>query len=128
MRQFHLNWYEFQEWERAAARVLSLAWGVFWAWFGFAAGVAEYASLGDIAMQMLPGLIFLAVSLIAWRAPVAGGVMLIAMAFVVFAAYWSGADIHAGPREHVTALLLALPPLLSGLLFLATAPAARARA
>lgn len=122
MRQLQLNWYGLQGWERMVARVLSLAWGVFWAWFGFASGVAEYASIGDVFLQTLPGLIFIGVSLFAWRNPAAGGAMLLALAMVVFCAYWSNVPGEADGGLG-TAVLLALPPLTSGALFLAAAPA-----
>ncbi|MEJ5367258.1 MAG: hypothetical protein WHT08_03000 [Bryobacteraceae bacterium] len=122
MRQLQLNWYGLHGWERMVARVLSLAWGVFWAWFGFASGVAEYASIGDVLLQTLPGLIFIGVSLFAWRNPAAGGAMLLALAMVVFCAYWSTVSGEGGAGLW-TAVLLSLPPLTSGVLFLATAPA-----
>lgn len=122
MRQLHLNWYGLHEWERAVARVVSLGWGVFWAWFGFASGVAEYASVGDILLQTLPGLIFIAVSLLAWKHPAPGGALLVAMAIVVFTAYWAGAETAPAVTGLGTALLLSLPPLTSGVLFLAAAP------
>jgi hypothetical protein len=122
MRQLHLNWYGLHEWERVVARVVSLGWGIFWAWFGFASGVAEYASVGDTLLQTLPGLIFIGVSLLAWKHPAPGGTLLVSMAIVVFTAYW--ADAGTAPPVHGlgTALLLALPPLTSGVLFLAPAP------
>lgn len=123
MKQLHLNWYGLHEWERVVARVVSLGWGVFWAWFGFASGVAEYASVGDILLQTMPGLIFIAVSLLAWKHPAPGGALLLALAIVVFTAYWAGADTAPAANGLGTALLLALPPLTSGALFLAAAPA-----
>jgi len=122
MRQLHLNWYGLQEWERMVARVLSLAWGVFWAWFGFASGVAEYASFADVLLQTLPGLIFIGISLYAWKNPAAGGAILLALAIVVFCAYWSGAGGETGVEGLGTAVLLSLPPFMSGALFLAAAP------
>lgn len=123
MRQLHLNWYGMQEWERMVARVLSLAWGVFWAWFGFASGVAEYASFADVLLQMLPGLIFIGISLYAWKSPAAGGAILLVVALVVFCAYWSSEAGGAAVRGLGTAILLSMPPLMSGALFLAAAPA-----
>lgn len=122
MRQLHLNWFGLQEWERMVARVLSLAWGVFWAWFGFASGVAEYASFTDVLLQTLPGLIFIAISLYAWRHPAAGGALLLALAIIVFCAYWAGAGGEAAVESLATAVLLSLPPFMSGALFLAGAP------
>lgn len=122
MKQLHLNWYGLQEWERVVARVISLGWGVFWAWFGFASGVAEYASVGDILLQTMPGLIFIAVSLLAWKHPAPGGALLVALAIVVFTAYWAGAETAPAVSGLGTALLLSLPPLTSGILFLAAAP------
>ncbi len=123
MRQLHLNWYGLQEWERMVARVLSLAWGVFWAWFGFASGVAEYAAFSDVLLQTLPGLIFIGISLYAWKSPAAGGAILLVVALVVFCAYWSSTAGESAVRGLGTAFLLSLPPLMSGALFLAAAPA-----
>lgn len=123
MRQLHLNWYGMQEWERMVARVLSLAWGVFWAWFGFASGVAEYAAFTDVVLQTLPGLIFIAISLYAWRSPAAGGAILLVVALVVFCSYWSSTAGESAVQGLGTAILLSLPPLMSGALFLAAAPA-----
>lgn len=122
MKQLHLNWYGLQEWERVVARVVSLGWGVFWAWFGFASGVAEYASVADVLLQTTPGLIFIAVSLLAWKHPAPGGALLVALAIVVFTAYWAGAETAPAVSGLGTALLLSLPPLTSGVLFLAAAP------
>lgn len=123
MKQLHLNWYGLQEWERMVARILSLAWGVFWAWFGFASGVAEYAEFADVLLQTLPGLVFIGISLYAWRNAAAGGAILLVLAMVVFCAYWSGTGNEPSVRSLGTAILLALPPLMSGALFLAAAPA-----
>lgn len=122
MRQLHLNWYRVHDWERVVARAVSLGWGIFWAWFGFASGVAEYASVGDVFLQMTPGVLFIAVSLLAWKHPAPGGALLMALAIVVFTAYWAGADTAPALNGLATALLLSLPPLMSGALFLATAP------
>lgn len=127
MRQLHLNWFGVQEWERMVARVLSLGWGVFWAWFGFASGVAEYASFGDVLLETLPGLIFIGISLYAWRHPAAGGAVLLALAIVVFCAYWSSAGAATAVQAPGTAILLSLPPFMSGALFLAAAPSAAQR-
>ncbi len=129
MRQLHLNlnWYGLQDWERAVARVLSLAWAIFWAWFGFASGVAEYASVGEVFLQTLPGLLFLGVSLFARKNPAAGGAMLLTLAIVVFCAYWSSVAAEGAADGIGTAVLLSLPPLMSGALFLAVAPAHRQR-
>jgi hypothetical protein len=127
MRQLHLNWYGIQEWERMVARVLSLGWGVFWAWFGFASGVAEYASFGDVFLQSLPGLIFIGISLFAWKNPAAGGAILLVLSFVVFCAYWSSVSGDHVVQGLGTAVLLSLPPLMSGALFLSAAPGASRR-
>lgn len=125
MRQLHLKRHEFHQWERVAARVVSLGWGVFWAWFGFASGAAEYASVGDVAVEMMPGLLFLAVALLAWKHPAPGGALLMALAIVTFTAYWAGTETAPSVHRLGPALLLSLPPLASGALFLSSVPPQR---
>ena len=60
------------------ARILSLAWGGWWTFFGLASGVGEkLRPAGVLVHATAPGLIFLASAILAWRWPVPGGVLLI---------------------------------------------------
>jgi len=108
------------EWERPLARSLSFSWALFWIWFGFAAGAAEYASFSEILLQTLPGLLFLCASVFARRQPAAGGTLLIVMGAVVSAAFWSSAATGDLPGVLAIEFLLALPPVLSGYLYLSS--------
>ncbi len=119
MRQSHLLPWIAQDWERSLARAISVSWALFWAWFGFAAGAAESASWGEILSQMLPGALFLGATAFAWRRPLAGGILLIAMGSVVSAAYWASAEGLGLPRILAVESLLALPPVFSGFCYLA---------
>jgi hypothetical protein len=118
MRQTHLLPWVANDWERALARAVSASWALFWAWFGFAAGAAESASLAEIFAQTLPGLIFLGATAFAWHRPLAGGIVLIVMGSVVCAAYWASAEGLELSRILAVESLLALPPVLAGFCFL----------
>jgi hypothetical protein len=107
-------------WESAFARGLSVCWAVFWIWFGFASGVAESASLLEVFLQTVPGWIFLAVALFAWRRPHGGGAILVALGIVVFGVYWNMASQQASGGASAIGSMLALPPLVAGALFLLT--------
>lgn len=121
MSQLHWPLWTVEDWERNAARALSLGWALFWAWFGFAAGAAEYATFSEIVFQTLPGLLFLAAACFAWFKPAAGGASLLVMGLAVLAAYWSSAGDQGTARMVSVSLVLAGPPLGAGLLFLASA-------
>jgi hypothetical protein len=62
---------------RLAARVLALAWAVFWSGFGLLSGIGEGGGFEAVLVHtLIPGLVFLAAALIAWRWELAGGLLL----------------------------------------------------
>lgn len=74
-------------WLRLVARILALAWAVFWSAFGLLSGMGEGGGLQAVlAHTLMPGLVFLAAAVIAWRWDLVGGLLLaLAGLAVVFA-------------------------------------------
>lgn len=90
--------------------------GLFWTWFGIASGIAEGGGvIGTFMHTLMPGLVLLAITYVAWRWPVVGGALLIAMGavFAVFFGQFSKLNIY------VSGLVVA-PVVLAGLVFLFT--------
>jgi hypothetical protein len=109
------------EWPRYAARALALAWACFWLYFGLASGLSERLSLlGVLRHAAIPGGVFLITALIAWRWQAPGAALLILEGLVVLIAY----PAVFGPRFPLSTvlfvlLLMAVPPILAGILLLA---------
>lgn len=117
MTRIHFPSWSVQNREILLARSVSACWAAFWVWFGFACGVAEFASLTEVLQQTIPGILFTAVTVVAWRFPREGGALLLALGIIVFGVYWNlGAHLAGGPAP-LTGFMLAGPPALAGLLF-----------
>jgi hypothetical protein len=108
-------------WQWYAARALALTWAGFWTWFGLASGIAEGQSPAGIFLHAArPGLIFLLTAAIAWRWEAVGGAALVLEGLLVFILY--PRMLHRSfPLSTIlfVYLTMALPPLISGFLFLA---------
>jgi hypothetical protein len=90
--------------------------GLFWTWFGIASGIAEGGGiLGTFMHTLMPGLVLLGITYVAWRWPIVGGVLLIAMggAFAVFFNQFNKLNIY------VLGLVVA-PVVVAGLVLLFT--------
>ena len=62
---------------RSLGRALTLLWGLFWALFGLLSGLGEGMDVvGTVVHITVPGLIFLATALLAWRFEKVGGAVL----------------------------------------------------
>ena len=65
---------------RLVARILALAWAVFWSAFGLLSGIGGIGEGGGLqavlAHTLMPGLVFLAAAVIAWRWELVGGLLL----------------------------------------------------
>lgn len=105
------------KWMRWTARVLSLAWGGWWTFFGLASGIGEKMNAAGILLHAaVPGLIFLALAIVAWKWELAGGIIVLIIGLVLFLTY--PLVMRMPPTVVVTVLLmLALPPLVAGVLF-----------
>ena len=108
---------------RNVARGLSLIWAGWWVFFGLASGLAEHLSPAGIARHTaVPGLLFLASALLAWRREAPGGGLLVLEGLAVFLGYrsWMGTRVPWSTVVFVW-LTMALPPVVAGGLFLAGA-------
>ena len=100
------------------ARILGLAWAGFWLFFGFASSLGEGLTLTGIIMHMIvPGVIFLGIALLAWRWPQHGIVVLVAIGLVAAAGYPIVMSSFAFTTILFVELTMALPPLVTALLF-----------
>jgi len=105
---------------RHVARGLSLLWAGVWLIFGLLSGAGEGArGLLANAPNALPGVVFLASALLAWWRPYAGAVILLIEGVTLLVGY---PLLIRGrfPSSMVMLVLgvIALPPILAGLLFL----------
>jgi len=117
---------------RWIARILALAVAVSWLWWGIGSAFVEGFSLGSLLAHSLPGLLILIATFVAWRWERIGGSLLVGVAILV-TAFLLWAISRAGPGrlyqvDAMVWLTMALPPLLAGLLFLASWRRARPQA
>jgi hypothetical protein len=112
---------------RYVARALSLVWACFWLIFGLLSGAgAGTKGLVANAPNALPGLLFVASALLAWRWQRLGGVVLLAEGLVLAVGY--PLIMHGGlPASTIvfTLVIISLPPLVAGILFLLARTRAR---
>ena len=111
-----------KKWMRYVAGALALVWAGFWSFFGLASGIGEGLSLSRVlAHATMPGLIFLASSVVAWRTHVIGAVVLLIEGLAVLIAY-PVMTYHDFPFSTIVFVLLtmAVPPLVAGFLFISS--------
>lgn len=114
---------------RRIATGLMLAIIAFWLWFGIASAMGERLGAGNwIAHLLLPGGLLLGILALARRWPASGGIVLVLAGMLVSVGY----PLTVGQRFPVeTSLfvvaLMGLPPLVAGLLFIASDRVARTR-
>ena len=102
-------------WTLYAARALSGAWAAWWMFFGIASGVGEKPfTWMNLVMHLIPVALTVVPTVIAWRRPVLGGILLLLLGIsliglVVFGVF--------APFPF-TVVVLIIPPIVAGLLFL----------
>ncbi len=107
-------------WTRPLAWTLIVLVTGFWLWFGIASAAAERLGAGNwIGHILVPGGLFVATALIAWRWPLAGAALLIAEGLVVAVGY----PLTFGRRfplftTAMVLLTMAAPPIVAGALLL----------
>jgi len=110
---------------RWAGRILALAVAVFWLWWGAGSAYVEGFSWVGLLAHCVPGLFILIGTLVAWKWEGVGGSLLVGIALLV-TAFLLWAISRGGYREtyrQVAAIIwstMALPPLLAGVLLLAS--------
>jgi hypothetical protein len=104
---------------------LTLLWAALWVWLGVADSVAGGAGILGFTLHVsIPGLIFLFAIFIPLRWEKFGGEMLLAVGIII--ALLSAAQGDRDPMiKLVRTLVLCLPPIVGGLLFLVDARAHR---
>ncbi len=110
-----------RRWLQTIARLVALLWAGWWVFFGVASGIGEGLDpLGVVIHTAVPGLIFLALAILAWLRAGVGGALLVITGLLILVIYPIMAH---GSLSLVTILitvaLLALPPLVAGALCLA---------
>lgn len=110
------------KWMRHIAGALVLLWAGFWLFFGVASGIGEGLSRGAVLVHTaFPGLIFLVSAVFAWRTQVIGAAVLLLEGLAVLIAY-PIMTYHQFPFSTIVFVILtmSLPPLIAGLLFIAS--------
>lgn len=103
---------------RDLARMIAGVWAFFWTWFGMASGIAEGMTIPGTLFHMAPGLVFTALTWFAFRNEMLGGLFLLVASLLMFIYYPLFAGVGTPGVIAASALLLGLPPLVAGLLFL----------
>lgn len=107
---------------RWAARILGLAAAVFWLWWGVGSAYVEGFSWVSLLAHCVPGLLILIGNLVAWKRERTGGIFLVGIVLLVTAFLLWAILFRGGDRQMaaIVWLTMALPPLLAGVLFLAS--------
>jgi len=103
---------------RLFARIFSLVWAGFWMWYGAMSAVEDELPLLGVYHDLAwPGLVFFASAIVPWRWERAGGIILIVVSvllFIIYPVFWSYLPLDV---KLLTLLVLAVPPMVSGILF-----------
>lgn len=115
---------------RWAGRILALAVASFWLWWGVGSAYVEGFTWVSLLAHCVPGLLILIGTLVAWKWEGIGGSLLVGVALLVTAfLLWAiSRGGYRGTYRQVAAIVwltMALPPLLAGVLFLASWRTAR---
>ena len=110
------------KWMRYCAGVVALVWAAFWSFFGLASGIGEGLSpMAVLVHTTLPGLIFVASAVAAWRTHVIGALVLLIEGLVILIGY-SVMTYHNFPSSTIVFVILtmALPPIFASFLFISS--------
>jgi uncharacterized membrane protein len=113
------------KWVRLSAKLITTLWAGFWILFAIGSVINQFTTYGsdpgtDKIKGVIAGAILLTIFLgslyLAWRRPLAAGIWLVLIGFVAV-----GVSLRYSYRSNSTMFILALPPLISGVLFLLSA-------
>lgn len=106
-------------WRCWTARILALLWGLYWVWFGVSVwGLGQARGAGLVMAVAWPGLVFLVSAIVAWRWQTVGAIVLLAEGALTAIAYPLAARNMPVRTLVFLLLLMSLPPLVAGALFL----------
>jgi len=105
---------------RLLAGGAALLWAGFWLFFIVAESMAWRTPLALMAPWVAVGLLFVLLAVFAWRSERTGGMLLVLAGTIAGLTYltWPPAGLPATVRLG-TAIMLGVPPIVSGLLFIA---------
>lgn len=111
----------YRKWVKRVARILAVVWAGWWVLFGLFSGISEGLSpVETLINTAVPGLIFLAIVLIAWKWQDLGGVLLLLAGMFVLVLYPILTYARLSPGSVLAVLAtMALPPIVAGVLCLA---------
>lgn len=111
LRRIYSGW----RWLWQVGLILGLVWAGWWIFFGIASGIVEGLDfVGVLIHTALPGLIFLASVMVAWRWKAIGGIVLIVEGLSILIAL---PIAFTGFPLLTIVLAMGLPPLIAGVLF-----------
>lgn len=106
---------------RYTARALSVAWALWWIFFGLACGVFNCRDLGDVLVHgALPGLFFLLTAVFAWKWEYPGGAALVAEGITAFGIYLLYFRYFSLSVLFLALLTMSAPAIIAGGLFMTT--------
>jgi hypothetical protein len=100
--------------------ILMAAAVIFWLWFGIGSAASEgLGAMNWVLHILLPGGLFIATTLVAWRWPRIGGILLVIEGLVAttFVTRTFVQGKYSPSTFALMLLTLAMPPLASGILF-----------
>ena len=104
---------------RYVARFVGVVWAGWWTLFGVMCGIGEgMGSIGTLMHAAVPGLVFAASLVVAWKWELVGGIILAAEGGIVAVGYPVMVRGRFPASTVITMLLtMAAPPLAAGILF-----------
>lgn len=103
---------------RVVARALALVWSIGWISFGLVSGIGEGLKPGTVLTHAaLPGVIFLATALIAWRWECLGGLLLLLEGIIITAYFMTPFNQVSLVGLYFVLSSATLPALFVGFLF-----------
>lgn len=114
-----------ERWNRRILRIVALIWAGWWAFFAWATVANQGFTLTRIVVATLFCLIFLGSVAIAWRREAIGGFLLLLEGLLVLIVYTARFGHLPFSTVVFVLLTMAVPPMVAGLLFLASWQASR---
>lgn len=104
---------------KSPAHLILMLWAGTWAQFLISQALVWRSAIGNTTLWIALGLAFVLLALVPWRWEPQGGALLMVCGLALLLAYqlWPPTQLRPGIQA-LLAMLLTLPPLFTGLLFL----------